>query len=169
MSPSQILYRKAVEADSPRLVEVHYAAVQALAAGHYAADVLFAWSPPPDEARHSWLASLISRDAVLCTVASIPDGQIAGFCIVAPEESLLRAIYVHPEFVGRGVGRGLLERSEAHCLDRGVAELWLNASYNAEAFYVSCGYKPVGPVTYPLSEETSMGATRMVKSLATAA
>jgi len=35
------------------------------------------------------------------------------------------------------------------------------------AFYVSCGYKPVGPVTYPLSDETSMGATRMVKSLAT--
>ncbi len=42
MSPSQIVYRKAVEMDSPELVEVHYAAVQALASGHYAADVVAA-------------------------------------------------------------------------------------------------------------------------------
>ncbi len=47
MSQSQILYRKALETDSPRFLEVHYVAVHALASGHYAADVVFAWYPSP--------------------------------------------------------------------------------------------------------------------------
>jgi putative acetyltransferase len=140
MSPSQIVYRKAVETDSAKLVEVHYAAVRTLASEHYGTDVLSAWSPTPDEARHRWLAGVIAQDAVLCTVATTSDGEEAGFCIVAPDEALLRAIYVHPAFAGRGIGRGLLQRSEAHCQSCGVEELWLNASYNAEAFYLSCGY-----------------------------
>ena len=169
MSPSQIVYREAIQTDCPHLVGIHYAAVQALASGHYPADVLVAWSPPPDQARCDWLAGLLAQDSVLCSVAAAPDGQLAGFCIAAPGQSLLRAIYVHPAFAGSGVGRRLLQRAEAQCRDRGVEVLTLNASYNAVAFYVSCGYGVVGPVDHPLSDGTSMGAIRMVKDLKVAA
>ncbi|GHA76678.1 GNAT family N-acetyltransferase [Cognatilysobacter bugurensis] len=168
MLHSQILYREALESDCPELVGVHYAAVQALASGHYSADVLAAWSPEPDEARYRWLAGVIGQEGVLCTVAEA-GGQPVGFCIAAPEQALLRALYVHPAAAGSGVGRGLLQHAEQGCRARGVASLWLNASYNAEAFYVRCGYEPAGPVTYPLSEQVSMCAARMVKHLAPAA
>lgn len=100
MLPSQVLYREAVETDCPQLVGVHYAAVRSSAANHYPAEVLAAWLPPPDEARHRWLAGILAQEAVLCTVATAPDGQRVGFCIAAPEQSLLRAIYVHPAFAG---------------------------------------------------------------------
>src|SRR5690606_7410382 len=126
--------------------------------GHYPQNVLAAWSPPPDEERRRWLADLIAQDGVLCTIAAVPDQQLVGFCIAVPQQSLLRAIYVHPAFAGREIGRGLLQRAEAQCRDHGVQSLWLNASYNAEAFYVRCGYVATGPTTYALSEETSMGA-----------
>lgn len=169
MLPQHVLYRKAVSTDCPELVGVHYAAVQALAAGYYRDEVLAAWSPAPDEVRYSWLAGVLAQDAVLCTVAAAPDGTLVGFSIAAPEDSLLRAIYVHPTFARRGIGRGLLERAQTECRALGVTSLWLNASYNAEAFYLSCGYEAVGPVTYPLSEKTSMGAVRMVKHLEAAA
>ena len=169
MQSFEIVYREAAEADVPRLVGVHYAAVQTLAAAHYPAEVIAAWSPPPDEARHAWLAGVLAQEATLCVVATEPGGQILGFCIAAPGESLLRAIYVHPAQAGRGIGRALLQQAEARCKQRGVRTLWLNASYNAETFYVSCGYEATGPVTYALSEDTSMGAIRMVKHLATAA
>jgi putative acetyltransferase len=169
MQPSNVLYREAVESDVPQLIGIHYAAVQALAVGHYPAEVLAAWSPPPDEARNAWLADILAQSGVICVVAAGLDGQPLGFCMAAPEQSLLRAIYVHPAHAGRGVGRGLLHWAEARCRARGVTALWLNASYNAVAFYESCGYAPSGPVTYPLSEHASMGATRMIKHLATAA
>jgi GNAT superfamily N-acetyltransferase len=169
MHRSQVLYREAAETDCPQLIRVHYAAVQALASSHYPAEVLAAWSPPPDEARRIWLAGVLAQEGVLCTVDAAPDGELVGFCIAAPEQSLLRAIYVHPACAGRGIGRGLLQRAEAQCRQRGVAALWLNASYNAQAFYVSCGYEAVGPVTYPLSAEASMGAIRMVKHVGSAA
>ncbi|MDQ3289551.1 MAG: GNAT family N-acetyltransferase [Pseudomonadota bacterium] len=165
MRHQQILYRKAVETDCPEMVAVHYAAVRAIASTHYPAEVLAAWSPEPDDARHTWLAGVVAQDAVLCTVATRPDGSIVGFCIASPGESLLRAIYVHPDFAGNGIGRGLLEQAQTACRALGVASLWLNASYNAEAFYLGCGYEVVGPVTHPLSDEALMGATRMVKHI----
>lgn len=169
MLPQQVLYRKALESDCPELVGVHHAAVQALARGHYPDKVLAAWSPAPDEARFRWLAGVLAEEAVLCPVAEAPDGRLLGFCIASPEQSLLRAIYVHPAFAGSGVGRGLLDRVHVECRALGVTSLWLNASYNAEAFYRGCGYEVVGPVTYPLSEEASMGAIRMVRYLGAAA
>lgn len=169
MLPQQILYRKALEPDCPELVGVHYAAVHALASSHYPGEVLTAWSPAPDAARYGWLAGVIAQNAVLCTVAEAPDGTLAGFSIAAPEQSLLRAIYVHPAFTGSGIGRGLLERAQAECRAFGVTSLWLNASYNAETFYQKCGYESVGPVSYPLSEDASMGAVRMVKRIGPAA
>lgn len=165
MHQSQILYRKATESDCSHMVGVHYAAVQALAASHYSAEVLAAWSPPPDEARHRWLTGVIAQDSVLCSVATAPDGQLLGFFIAVPNESLLKAIYVHPAYAGCGIGRGLLQRAEVQCKDHGAASLKLSASYNAEAFYISCGYETIGPVSYPLSEEISMGAISMVKYL----
>jgi len=151
------------------MVGLHYAAVHALAAGHYSAEVLAAWSPPPDEARLRWLAGVISQTFTLCSVAAAPDGQLLGFFIAVPGESLLRAIYVHPAYAGCGIGRGLLQRAEAQCRDQGAVSLRLNASYNAEAFYSGCGYEAIGPVSYPLSEEISMGAISMVKHLQAAA
>lgn len=165
MLPKPVLYRKAVSTDCPDLVAVHYAAVHALASDHYPDEVLAAWSPAPDEARHNWLAGVLVQEAVLCTVATAPDGELIGFYIAAPEQSLLRAIYVHPAFSRHGIGRGLLERAQAECRALGVTSLWVNASYNAEVFYLSCGYEAVDPVTHPLSQQASMGAIRMVKHL----
>jgi hypothetical protein len=61
------------------------------------------------------------------------------------------------------------QRTEAQCRDRGVHSLRLNASYNAVAFYISCGYEAVGPFSYPLTEQVSMDAVSMVKYLGAAA
>lgn len=166
MSNQQVHYRQATELDCPEMVRVHYAAVQALASNHYADEVLAAWSPLPDEVRFRWLAGVLAQHGVFCTVAALPNHQLVGFVIFSPEQSLLRAIYVHPDQAGCGIGRGLLELAEAQCAECGVVNLCLNASYNAEPFYASCGYQAVGATTYPLTEAVSMGAIRMVKPLA---
>lgn len=166
MSATRISYRPALAGDAPAMVDVHYAAVQAVDRRHYSGEVLSAWSPPPDASRSRWLADLISRDSTLSSVAVSAGDAIVGFCIAIPEQVLLKALYVHPGFAGQGIGQGLLRKMEARCRALGLEALELNASYNAEDFYRRCGYEVQGPVTQPLTDAVSMGATRMVKQLA---
>jgi len=148
------------------MIGVHYAAVQAVDRHHYSDDVIAAWSPPPDASREDWLAGLISRDSTLCTVAICADGALAGFCIAIPEHALLKALYVHPDRAGQGIGQGLLREMESRCRALGLQALELNASHNAATFYRRCGYEARGPVAQQLTDTVSMEATRMVKQLA---
>lgn len=148
------------------MVDVHYAAVQAVDRRHYSDEVISAWSPPPDARRRDWLADLIGQDSTLCTVAVADDGAIAGFCIAIPGQALLKALYVHPGFAGQGIGVKLLRAMESRCGAMGIESLQLNASRNAEAFYRRCGYETRGLVEQPLTDTVAMPATRMVKQLA---
>lgn len=169
MSATRIYYRAALAGDAAAMVDVHYAAVQAVDRCHYSGEALNAWSPPPDASRSSWLADLISRDSTLSTVAVSAGDAIVGFSIAIPEQALLKALYVHPGFAGQGIGQRLLREMEARCRALGLEALELNASYNAEDFYRRCGYEVQGTVTQPLTDSVSMGATRMVKQLAVTA
>ncbi len=148
------------------MIGIHYAAVRAIGRGHYPDDVLEAWSPPPDASRNNWLADLIGRDSTLSAVAVAGGDAIVGFCIALPEQALLKALYVHPELAGQGIGQGLLREMEQRCRALGLESLELNASFNAAAFYRRCGYEAQGPVAQPLTDTVSMGAIRMVKRLA---
>ena len=159
--------RAALASDAGAMVEVHYAAVQAIDRRHYTDDVLDAWSPSPGPARRDWLAALIGRESTLAVVAVAGDAAIAGFCIVLPGQQLLQALYVHPRCTGLGIGQGLLRDVESRCRALGVETLSLNASHNAEDFYRRCGYRAQGPVTQPLNEGVAMSATRMSKALST--
>lgn len=165
MNLPHISYRAAVANDARGMIDVHYAAVRAIAHEHYPDDVLSAWSPPPDATRCDWLADLINRDSTLSRVAVSASDVIMGFCIVLPEQALLMALYVHPACNGHGIGQELLRQVEARCRELGVAALELNASYNAEAFYRRCGYEARGPVVQPLTALVTMGAIRMVRRL----
>jgi putative acetyltransferase len=145
------------------MVDVHYAAVQAIGREHYPDEVLSAWSPPPDAGRRNWLADLVVQASTLGTVAVADADGIVGFCIAIPAQGLLKALYVHPDFTGQGIGQGLLQRTEAHCRDLGLEALELNASYNAAAFYRRSGYAALGPVSQDLTDTVVMAAIRMVK------
>lgn len=165
MNAPRILHRPATAGDAAAMVNVHYAAVQAVDRRYYSDEVISAWSPPPDASRRDWLADLICQASTLCTVAVADDGAIAGFCIAIPGQTLLKALYVHPGFAGQGIGQGLLREMESRCLAMQLESLELNASHNAEAFYRRCGYETRGPVEQPLTDKVAMPATRMVKQL----
>lgn len=165
MTATRISCRPALASDAPAMVDVHYAAVRAVDRRHYSDEVLSAWSPPPDSNRRAWLADLVSQSSTLCTVA-VADGEIiVGFCIALPEQALLKALYVHPDRSGHGIGQALLRKVEARCRELGLAHLELNASCNAEAFYRRCGYEALGPVVQPLTDTVAMKAIRMVRRL----
>ncbi len=56
----------------------------------------------------------------------------------------IRAMAVHPDFQGTGLGRRLLQRLEQLARGRGVTQIKLQARQSAVAFYQRCGYVVTG-------------------------
>jgi putative acetyltransferase len=166
MTPSHISYRAALKSDAREMVNLHFAAVHAISSDYYSRDVKLAWSPPPDAARQEWLSDVISQDSAICAVAVFDHNTIIGFCIALSSEAQLKALYVHPDHSGFGIGRALLQCVESRCRAIGLEVLELKASCNAEAFYAHSGYEVIGPTTQSLTDTVSMVATHMVKRFA---
>jgi putative acetyltransferase len=71
------------------------------------------------------------------------DNAIVGWVGIRSDE--IYGLYVDPRFVNRGIGSGLLRLAEEIMLAAGISKARLEASWNAEAFYVRQGYLPTGP------------------------
>lgn len=77
------------------------------------------------------------------------------------ERARIRAMYTHPEHVRKGVGRLILERSEAAAREEGFKALEMAATMAGKPFYLRCGYTVEsewedtnGPVAFPLATMT---------------
>lgn len=67
----------------------------------------------------------------------------------------LQTLYVQEHFVGRGVGRSLLQAAEAKAREHAGSALWLTVnakSARAIAFYAQQGYANVGATHFVLGE-----------------
>jgi putative acetyltransferase len=76
-------------------------------------------------------------------VAEVPS-QIVGWVAVR-DGDYLDALYVDPRFARRGIGSRLLRLVEDLLCGRGISVIRADASWNAEGFYIRCGYEPLGP------------------------
>jgi GNAT superfamily N-acetyltransferase len=76
------------------------------------------------------------------------DGRVVGFAMGDGSTGELEVIAVLPEYEGRGVGRGLLERVERWLRSVGWNELWLltdpDVSLRAYRFYRAAGWLDAG-------------------------
>jgi diamine N-acetyltransferase len=67
----------------------------------------------------------------------------------------LQTLYVQEHFVGRGIGRSLLQATECQARERSAAPLWLTVNAKnarAIAFYARQGYNKVGTTYFALGE-----------------
>jgi GNAT superfamily N-acetyltransferase len=107
---------------------------------------------PEERAARYNFASDNVRDPV--TIVAADDGAICGFATTSPARDLdvpgdgeLCALYVDPEWWGRGVGRALIAAARLRLLDMGFrnAVLWLLAgNARADRFYRRDGWMPDG-------------------------
>jgi GNAT superfamily N-acetyltransferase len=68
------------------------------------------------------------------------DGVVLGW--VEVDCDYVAALYVRPDFARRGVGSMLLLHAEGEIRSAGHGAVTLEASSNAEAFYIRHGYEP---------------------------
>jgi ribosomal protein S18 acetylase RimI-like enzyme len=74
------------------------------------------------------------------------DGHVAGFCIIDPGDAHVWALFVHPEFEGKGHGRQLFEKMITWYFDHFENDLRISTDPGTRAarFYTGMGCKKVG-------------------------
>ncbi|MHB8681015.1 MAG: GNAT family N-acetyltransferase [Acidimicrobiales bacterium] len=148
-APVELTLRRASGADATRIAVLHVASWKAAYPGLLPQDYLDALEP--GDRLGVWEEALSSSPwpVVLVAEAGV---ALAGFVCVGPSRDAdadpavvgeLQAIYLHPDFFGRGVGDRLLEAGIAELRGAGFAEatLWaLDVNARARRFYERRGW-----------------------------
>lgn len=165
MKREDVKIRRAIGKDAPQILSMHAASVRGAPAAFYDADILNDWSPDPSPPeRLERLKVALETAEQMAFVAEAGD-QIVGFGSIVPKQSMLGAIYVHPDFVNQGLGGRLLSQLEALAREAGLAELKMDASLNAEGFYQSRGFEILERGEHILRTGRSMACVKMRKFL----
>jgi len=93
---------------------------------------------------------LAERAGHLVAFAEVAIGASHALVEHSPAAEVTR-LYVQSPFLRQGLGRQLLQQSEALASSAGISTLWLTAwvgNERALAFYASQGYEPLGSTEY---------------------
>ncbi len=165
MPPVEITYRKAASPDALTLSVLAtqvfldtYAAqgirpAVAREVRHYLSEEAFA-ALLADPRRAILVAE---REDHLLGFAQLTHGQTHPLLPPEPQATELSRLYVQRPFLGKGLGKELLARSETLAAREGAEILWLTAwTGNAHAlrFYEARGYQDVGASAYTFEEDT---------------
>lgn len=105
-----------------------------------------------------------SRRAKLYAGSAAKEGETR-FLDPKTDAARIRAMFIHPDFERRGIGREILRRCEAAAREHGFRKLELMAMLSGEAMYRACGYTPAENVDATLADGTPFPLTRMEKTL----
>jgi putative acetyltransferase len=144
-------------------LELQRGSVRGLAGHAYPSVVIDAWAPLPvtDAAVQFFRLNL---DEEIRLIAE-SDGKTVGIGALVVATSELRACYVAPWTSRRGVGTALVAEIERIARAKGLSDLSLKASVNAEPFYTALGYEVETRGEHVLSSGVHMATIAMRKSL----
>lgn len=80
-------------------------------------------------------------------VVAESDRTIVGYYALerlSPEECELDALFLEPDWIGHGIGRGLMEHAKAHARSWGSRSMLIQGDPNASAFYLAAGGIQIG-------------------------
>jgi GNAT superfamily N-acetyltransferase len=106
-----------------------------------------------------WAADLQVTSADIATwptVVALEGVTLVGFYqlrIQADPVCTLEHFWVAPEYIGKGIGRSMLDDALERAKDGGAAAVRIESDPYAESFYVACGAKRTGQVPAPIEGE----------------
>lgn len=92
-------------------------------------------------------------------------GRDAALLDPAREAARVRAMYTHPDFTRRGIGRMILDACEAAAAAEGFGRCELAATMAGEPLYLACGYREIERFREPTPQGVQVPLVRMGKSL----
>jgi putative acetyltransferase len=152
------IIRRATPADAEQITPVHVASIRTLCAKDYTPEQIDAWAgwKSPDKYRAAMAAGEVFF------VAEV-EGRVVGFSVLHGDE--VKAVYLHPDHVGGGIGRKLLEAVEAEARASGVAALHLTSTLTSVGFYEACGYTKGPEHQHPVTGGVLLTCVKFAKRL----
>lgn len=145
--------------DTERIFLTHKVSIEVLCAGHYSAQDIAGWikvlSPGIYENAIKKKVMIVAKD----------EDEIQGLGILDLEHKEIRAIYIHPEVKGRGVGKRILSELERTASENNTDQLTLYSTINARGFYKHHGYVEGKKLFHELPNGVKLECIRMHKAL----
>ncbi len=152
-----ILVRAAKASDAESICRVHVASIREVCGPWYDANQIDVWASAKRPERY------LEPIAKSCFFVATIEDEVVGFSELVPESGEVRAVYVHPAHLRRGIGHRLLQAIETAARERAVPRIHFHATLNSVAFYESHGYVVEGPASFQLQAGTSLPCVKMHK------
>lgn len=150
--------RKATKEDARQIFEIRIAAIRHQCAGHYSKESLDLWTGGEMSDKFvEWMAAA-------CHVAAI-ESTILGTGILDLESGQIDAVFVHPDVMGKGIAQAMMRHLEHLARNAGLAQMKLDSTLNAAAFYRKCGFVGDAVSTYESKKGISLDCIPMIKQL----
>jgi GNAT superfamily N-acetyltransferase len=94
-----------------------------------------------------------------------PSANDAEYLDPAVDPARVRAMFVHPRWERRGIGRLIVAACEDAAREAGFTRMELLATLTGRPLYLACGYEPIEDVEWTMPDGVRMGGTRMAKAL----
>ena len=150
--------KRATREDANAAFDIRRAAIRSQCIGAYTAEQMALWTRGKAEDGYS---ALMEKPFYL---GWIDDEPVAtGMLDLANNE--VGALFVLPQFIGRGYGKAMLDHLEDVARALEIKEVVLDATLNAASFYRACGYVGERQAIYHSPSGLTLACIPMAKRL----
>ena len=152
--------RAGLPVDGPALMAVHTAAILGQGREVYSQAETESWAAKL--APEGYARAMAGGEAFEVAIEDISRRLVA---FASTKADRIAALFVHPEFVRKGIGGKLLARAERKLVASGYACVCLEASLPGLPFYLAHGYRAIGEREKPSRGGLMLRVTDMEKPL----
>ncbi|MBT3864825.1 GNAT family N-acetyltransferase [Candidatus Peregrinibacteria bacterium] len=126
--------RLAQTKDYPAIVRLHRATIRNINSADYPEDIINTWAKRSSAKHFQECAHKCKR------WVAVENDKVIGFCDHGFDCELW-GLYIHKDFIGKGVGSKLLKKAEDSMKKQGCETISLKSTLTAKPFYQKHGYK----------------------------
>jgi predicted N-acetyltransferase YhbS len=139
MGSLDFLIRPADVTDASQIHDLHKRSVRRLCAKSYSPSQIDGWLN--DRSPGGYVQSIVRGEMFVAE----QDGRLIGFVHALPGRII--ALFVDPDFIGRGIGSALLQEGVELALKANHGKVTLESTLNATTFYERFGFREVARKT----------------------
>ena len=170
---SDCAIRPAADSDAGSVWRLHTASIRDVCSSHYKRDEIQSWTDRQSPEKYlPFIATELFLIAELRPHASDRE-VVVGFAHLGNKtiqgdgrsEMEVKALYVDPDWTGKGIGKKLYNRLELHAKEECCRSLVVSSTLNAVGFYESCGFTVLSEGIHYSTDGPGMRCVHMKKIL----
>ncbi|CRX37509.1 GNAT family N-acetyltransferase [Estrella lausannensis] len=130
-----VLVRRYEPHDAAALAEIYYNTIHTVNSRDYTKEQIDAWAPPKSLDAARWGEKFAKTNPFVALI----DGQAVGFAEFEPDGHI-DCFYCHHQFLGRGVGKALMEAITQEAVRNSIPRLFAEVSITAKPFFERMGF-----------------------------